>query len=77
MRVLLLNQFYRPDTAATGQLLADVAGELVRRGHETHVLCSRRAYGGGERVLPAESDLGGARGAGVFPGSGDSEGLYD
>lgn len=64
MRVLLLNQFYPPDVAATGQLLADVAEALVRRGHEVHVLCSRRAYGGGgffkkgknfKKPFPAES----------------------
>jgi len=47
MRVLLVNQFYRPDVAATGQLLADLAEGLVQRNHEVHVLCSARAYGGG------------------------------
>jgi glycosyltransferase involved in cell wall biosynthesis len=54
MRILLLNQFFPPDTAATGQLLADVAAELNRRGHEVHVVCSRRSYGGGGEVYPAE-----------------------
>jgi glycosyltransferase involved in cell wall biosynthesis len=44
LRILLLNQFYPPDTAATGQLLADLANELVLRGHEPHVLCSMRSY---------------------------------
>jgi len=33
MRILLLNQFYRPDVAATGQLLADVGEALAARGH--------------------------------------------
>lgn len=47
MRVLLLNQFYPPDTAATGQLLADVARSMAADGHEVHVLCSRGAYSGG------------------------------
>ena len=47
MRILLLNQFYPPDVAATGQLLGDVAGALAQRGHEVHVLCSRGAYAGG------------------------------
>jgi glycosyltransferase involved in cell wall biosynthesis len=46
-RILLLNQFYPPDTAATGQLLADVGRELVRRGHDVHVVCSAGGYGGG------------------------------
>ena len=47
MRILLINQFYSPDVAATGQLLADLATGLAARGHNVHVLCSRRAYGGG------------------------------
>ncbi|MBN1941791.1 MAG: glycosyltransferase family 4 protein [Phycisphaerae bacterium] len=55
MRLLLLNQFFPPDVAATGQLLADLADGLARRGHEVHVLSSRRAYGGGKTVFPAES----------------------
>ena len=60
MRVLLLNQFYPPDTAATGQLLADVAAGLAAGGHEVHVVCSRGSYGGG-RVRPAaERDGGGS-----------------
>ena len=47
MRICLLNQFYPPDTAATGQLLADVAEALASRGHQVHVICSRQAYDGG------------------------------
>ena len=43
----MLNQFYPPDTAATGQLLADVAEGLAARGHEVHVVCSGGLYGGG------------------------------
>ena len=53
MRVLLLNQFYIPDTAATGQLLADVAEEMAAQGHEVHVICSRRRYAGGGDALAA------------------------
>ncbi len=47
MRILFLNQYYIPDVAATGQLLADVAEELAAQGHEAHVICSRRTYCGG------------------------------
>lgn len=57
MRVLLINQFYRPDTAATGQLLADVAGSLAERGHEVHVICSRHRYDGGKVVGVAEGNV--------------------
>lgn len=48
MRILLLNQFYPPDTAATGQLLADVAVSLAGDGHDVHVICSAGGYAGGE-----------------------------
>ena len=54
MRILFMNQFYVPDVAATGQLLADVAEELAGRGHDVHVVCSRRAYDGGGPVLLGE-----------------------
>lgn len=46
MRILLINQFYKPDTAATGQLLADVAQGLVASGHDVTVITSRNQYGG-------------------------------
>ena len=46
MRVLLLNQFYPPDVAPTGQALEDVARTLAARGHEVRVVSSRAAYGG-------------------------------
>ena len=59
MRVLLLNQFYKPDVAATGQLLADLAEELARRGDHVHILCSRRMYDGGETKLPASEVING------------------
>ncbi|SDF22583.1 glycosyltransferase family 4 protein [Terriglobus roseus] len=39
MRVLLMNQFFWPDSAATSQLLTDVARDLVSRGYEVHVIC--------------------------------------
>jgi hypothetical protein len=61
MRILLINQFYRPDVAATGQLLADVAEALAARGHEVHVLCSRRRYGGGSLTPSAFEALDGVQ----------------
>lgn len=59
MRILLINQFYKPDTAATGQLLADVAEELASRGHEVHVVCGRTMYNGGRLPAPKEEVAGG------------------
>ena len=61
MRILLINQFYIPDTAATGQLLADVAESLVAEGHEVHVICSRRCYAGGRMSLAKEETIHGIR----------------
>lgn len=59
MRILLVNQFYKPDVAATGQLLADLAEELACRGHEVHVLCSRNMYNGQTVILPAKETING------------------
>jgi len=59
MRILLLNQFYKPDVAATGQLLADLAEGLAQKGHNVHVLCSRREYGGSDTVFPAREIIDG------------------
>lgn len=45
MRILLINQFFWPDSAPTGQLLADVANGLARRGHQVSVICGSARYG--------------------------------
>jgi colanic acid biosynthesis glycosyl transferase WcaI len=45
MRVLLINQFFWPDTAATGQLLADVVREIDPDRHAVIVICGNSAYG--------------------------------
>lgn len=51
MRIYLINQYFPPDTAATGQYLADVARALAGSGHEVHVICSQRTYSGGRGML--------------------------
>jgi glycosyltransferase involved in cell wall biosynthesis len=55
MRVLLLNQFYAPDPAPTGQYLQDLAQTLASRGHKVKVLCSRRSYNGADAFSPRET----------------------
>src|SRR5579864_3687169 len=45
MQVLLINQFFWPDTAATGHLLADVSREIDPELHAVTVLCGRSVYG--------------------------------
>lgn len=49
MNILLINQYYPPDTAPTGRYLHDWAKVLVQRGHRVTVICSQRAYNGQER----------------------------
>lgn len=52
MRVLLINQFFWPDTAATGQLLTDVAREIDPESHAVTVLCGKAVYGAVDSVSP-------------------------
>jgi colanic acid biosynthesis glycosyl transferase WcaI len=61
MKILFFNQFYLPDPAPTGRLLADVARALVERGHEATVLCSRRAYRDADRHYAARETIDGVR----------------
>lgn len=44
MRVLLINQFFFPDEAATSQFLTDLAIELRDEGHKVEVICGRTKY---------------------------------
>jgi colanic acid biosynthesis glycosyl transferase WcaI len=60
LRLLLINQFYPPDAAPTGQHLHEVARCLADRGHRVTVLCSRGSYDGG-RTYPAEESLDGVQ----------------
>jgi glycosyltransferase involved in cell wall biosynthesis len=53
MKILLLNQAFYPDVAATAQHAADLASELSRRGHEVTVIAARRAYDDPSRTFPA------------------------
>ncbi|MEO8660327.1 MAG: glycosyltransferase family 4 protein [Bryobacteraceae bacterium] len=44
MHILLLNQFFHPDSAATSQLLTDLAGDLAARGHRVRVVAATSTY---------------------------------
>jgi len=61
MTILLLNQTFHPDDAATAQYAADLVRALARRGHQVTVLAGRRAYGRPEVVYPAEEKWEGIR----------------
>ncbi|MCU1273465.1 MAG: hypothetical protein JWO48_896 [Bryobacterales bacterium] len=53
MKILLLNQAFYPDVAATAQHAADLASELSLRGHQVTVIAARRAYDDPHRMFPA------------------------
>lgn len=59
MRVLLINQVYTPDVAATAQHADDLARHLVSHGHEVSVIASRAIYGEKGAVLPKREEIGG------------------
>lgn len=60
MRILLVNQYFWPEVAATAQLLADLAEDLAAAGFEVRVLTGRSPYldGSGERLPSREEHRG-------------------
>lgn len=44
MRILLMNQFFWPDSSATSQLLTDLARGLAEQGHEVSAICADGGY---------------------------------
>lgn len=61
MRILLLNQYYAPDEAATAQILSDAGAALARRGHEVVALTSNRSYADLERTYQRDEVIDGVR----------------
>ena len=51
--VLLVNQHYWPDHAATGQYLTDLGERLSADGFDVHVLCAQGQYTSGKLEAPA------------------------
>ena len=45
MKILFVNQFFWPDTAATSQLLCDVTEQLSSAGDSVSVICGSASYG--------------------------------
>lgn len=50
VKILFINQYYWPDSAATAQILTDLGEHLAKHGHEVHVLCSRGQYDQGSHA---------------------------
>lgn len=48
MRILLINQFFWPDLAATSQLLTDLVSYMADQGHDVTVICARHSYAGAD-----------------------------
>lgn len=61
MKILLLNQVFYPDVAATAQYLSELGAALAGQGHEVTVVCARRAYEHPEKIYPAREDWRGVR----------------
>ncbi len=49
MHIVLLNQYYAPDEAATAQMLADLGSSLAAAGHDVTAICCDRSYGAPRR----------------------------
>ena len=59
MNVVLLNQYYAPDEAATAQMLADLGAGLASAGHNVTAICSNRSYADPSRTYPARERIDG------------------
>jgi colanic acid biosynthesis glycosyl transferase WcaI len=52
MRIALVNQFFYPDTAATSQILTDLARELSALGHDVTAICGASDYAEADNTHP-------------------------
>ncbi len=59
MRVLMINQVFYPDVAATAQHGHDLARYLVSQGHQVTAIASRSLYGQKGAALPAKETVDG------------------
>lgn len=67
MKILLINQAFYPDPAATGMQLAELAFALAAEGHDITVLTARRGYTPPNLLLPAEEKINGVRVVRTWP----------
>jgi colanic acid biosynthesis glycosyl transferase WcaI len=61
VHVLILNQTFWPDVAATAQLMWDLARHLDRRGHRVTAVASRHFYGTDREIPAARERVGNIR----------------
>ncbi|MAU56090.1 MAG: hypothetical protein CL899_04010 [Dehalococcoidia bacterium] len=60
-RVMIINQYYAPDVASSGQLIADLCEGLVEVGHEVTVVCSQPSYDEEVEEAPHFEELDGVK----------------
>ncbi len=58
MHVLILNQPFYPEVAATAQLMWDLARDLEQHGHNVTAICSRHIYGTDQSHAKAYEKIG-------------------
>jgi glycosyltransferase involved in cell wall biosynthesis len=58
-KVLVLNQYFPPDVASTGQYAFDIASGFFRAGNDVHVVAGQPSYVAAPRHAPAEEILDG------------------
>ena len=58
MRVLILNQTFYPDVAATAQHMWELAQYLSQNGHDVTVLTSRNLYGTDQKIPAGDEQIG-------------------
>jgi len=58
--ILIISQTFIPDPAAVGQFMADVAGEMSRRGHRVRVYTQDRGYEDPSLRFPRRETIAGA-----------------
>jgi len=61
VRILLLNQYYAPDEAATAQVLADLGAALAKAGNAVIAICCDRSYSDPSRRYPLREEIDGVR----------------
>jgi glycosyltransferase involved in cell wall biosynthesis len=57
VQILLINQFFWPDLAATSQLLTDLVGHIAGQGHDVTVICARNSYAGADCTQQPECKI--------------------
>jgi glycosyltransferase involved in cell wall biosynthesis len=61
VKILLLNQYYAPDEAATAQVLADLGAALAKEGHSVTAVCCNRSYTDPSRRYAPRDEIDGVR----------------